>query len=260
MAQAENTGDKGAAPGQGAIREENRDAAQSEGEAGTEAEGAECGGGGEAEGRGDEHGGEEELPAESKGANESTGGGGGVPAEDGVEGKTEGQDASAENQGEANNDEKGADGEGENDGDDSEEEEEDEDEEEEDDDDEGNEEPLSLDWPETRQKQALYLFLLPIVFPLWLTVPDVRRQVSVQCLLGGCGVSGNPGLVLRREVRGNPAWQGPSIERSEGALSLGGTAPHMGDLRPHVHLSYSFHAHSVNCPSPPVPRLPSQFV
>ncbi|XP_058283182.1 sodium/potassium/calcium exchanger 1 [Hylobates moloch] len=42
----------------------------------------------------------------------------------------------------------------------------------------GNEEPLSLDWPETRQKQAIYLFLLPIVFPLWLTVPDVRRQES----------------------------------------------------------------------------------
>uniref|UniRef100_A0A452U7U5 Sodium/potassium/calcium exchanger 1 n=1 Tax=Ursus maritimus TaxID=29073 RepID=A0A452U7U5_URSMA len=43
---------------------------------------------------------------------------------------------------------------------------------------EGNEEPLSLEWPETRQKQAIYLFLLPIVFPLWLTVPDVRRLES----------------------------------------------------------------------------------
>ncbi|XP_058521647.1 sodium/potassium/calcium exchanger 1 [Ochotona princeps] len=179
VAQAENAGDKGVAAGQGVVREENREAAQPEGEAGPEAEAAECGSGGEAEGRGDEHGGEEELPAESKGANESTGWGG-VPAEDGVEGKTEGQDTSAENQGEANNDEKGADGEGGNDGGDSEEEEEEEDEdeeeEEEEDDDEGNEEPLSLDWPETRQKQALYLFLLPIVFPLWLTVPDVRRQ------------------------------------------------------------------------------------
>ncbi|XP_069480347.1 sodium/potassium/calcium exchanger 1 isoform X2 [Ambystoma mexicanum] len=36
------------------------------------------------------------------------------------------------------------------------------------------EEPLSLEWPETKRKQATYLFLLPIVFPLWLTVPDVR--------------------------------------------------------------------------------------
>lgn len=39
-------------------------------------------------------------------------------------------------------------------------------------------EPLSLEWPETRRKQATYLFLLPIVFPLWLTLPDVRNLVS----------------------------------------------------------------------------------
>ena len=31
----------------------------------------------------------------------------------------------------------------------------------------------------TRRKQAIYLFLLPIVFPLWLTVPDVRRLVGL---------------------------------------------------------------------------------
>ncbi|KAJ4947198.1 hypothetical protein JOQ06_009236 [Pogonophryne albipinna] len=39
-------------------------------------------------------------------------------------------------------------------------------------------EPLSLKWPDTRRKQATYLFLLPIVFPLWLTLPDVRNLVS----------------------------------------------------------------------------------
>lgn len=41
-------------------------------------------------------------------------------------------------------------------------------------------EPLSLEWPDTRRKQATYLFLLPIIFPLWLTVPDVRNQVKIQ--------------------------------------------------------------------------------
>uniref|UniRef100_A0AAY5KXM6 Sodium/potassium/calcium exchanger 1 n=1 Tax=Esox lucius TaxID=8010 RepID=A0AAY5KXM6_ESOLU len=46
------------------------------------------------------------------------------------------------------------------------------------DDDEENEEPLSLEWPDTRRKQATYLLLLPIVFPLWLTVPDVRNPAS----------------------------------------------------------------------------------
>uniref|UniRef100_A0A3Q1CPZ2 Sodium/potassium/calcium exchanger 1 n=1 Tax=Amphiprion ocellaris TaxID=80972 RepID=A0A3Q1CPZ2_AMPOC len=38
--------------------------------------------------------------------------------------------------------------------------------------------PLSLKWPVTQYKQVIYLFLLPIVFPLWLTVPDVRNQKS----------------------------------------------------------------------------------
>lgn len=92
--------------------------------------------------------------------------------------------------GEAKNNEKCADGEGGNGGDSDEDEEEGEEEEEEEEDEEEEEEeeeveeeqdvPLSLEWPRSRQKQALYLFLLPIVLPLWLTVPDVRRPVSVQ--------------------------------------------------------------------------------
>ncbi|XP_063053910.1 sodium/potassium/calcium exchanger 2 [Engraulis encrasicolus] len=43
---------------------------------------------------------------------------------------------------------------------------------------EEEEEPLSLAWPETRRKQVTYLLLLPIVFPLWLTVPDIRNPAS----------------------------------------------------------------------------------
>ncbi|XP_077049431.1 sodium/potassium/calcium exchanger 1 isoform X2 [Siphateles boraxobius] len=54
----------------------------------------------------------------------------------------------------------------------------DDDDENEDEADEEGEEPLSLEWPDTRRKQATYLFLLPIVFPLWLTVPDVRNPAS----------------------------------------------------------------------------------
>ncbi|XP_055789029.1 sodium/potassium/calcium exchanger 1-like [Salvelinus fontinalis] len=55
---------------------------------------------------------------------------------------------------------------------------EDDDEEDDDDDDlDDNDKPLSLVWPDTRCKQATYLFLLPIVFPLWLTVPDVRNPL-----------------------------------------------------------------------------------
>ncbi|XP_044835246.1 sodium/potassium/calcium exchanger 1 isoform X2 [Mauremys mutica] len=60
----------------------------------------------------------------------------------------------------------------------SEEEEDCDDESEDEDEEEENDEPLSLKWPETRRKQAIYLFLLPVVFPLWLTVPDVRNPRS----------------------------------------------------------------------------------
>ncbi|KAM6306714.1 sodium/potassium/calcium exchanger 1 [Podargus strigoides] len=45
-------------------------------------------------------------------------------------------------------------------------------------DDDENDEPLSLEWPESRKKQAIYLFLFPIVFPLWSTIPDVRNPDS----------------------------------------------------------------------------------
>ncbi|KAF4017027.1 hypothetical protein G4228_008777 [Cervus hanglu yarkandensis] len=117
-----------------------------------------------------------------------------IQAGEGGEGETEEQELNAEIQGEAKDDEEGVDGEGEGDGGDNEdeeeedegeedegeedEEEEDEEEEEEEEEEDENEQPLSLEWPETRRKQAIYLFLLPIVFPLWLTVPDVRRLVG----------------------------------------------------------------------------------
>ncbi|KAI3377347.1 hypothetical protein L3Q82_008548 [Scortum barcoo] len=52
------------------------------------------------------------------------------------------------------------------------------DEEEKEEEEEEENEPLSLEWPETRRKQATYLFLLPIVFPLWITLPDVRNLPS----------------------------------------------------------------------------------
>uniref|UniRef100_A0A3B4GV21 Sodium/potassium/calcium exchanger 1 n=1 Tax=Pundamilia nyererei TaxID=303518 RepID=A0A3B4GV21_9CICH len=55
---------------------------------------------------------------------------------------------------------------------------EDKEEEEKEEEEEEENQPLSLGWPETRRKQATYLFLLPIVFPLWLTLPDVRNLAS----------------------------------------------------------------------------------
>ncbi|TNM85923.1 hypothetical protein fugu_008194 [Takifugu bimaculatus] len=43
---------------------------------------------------------------------------------------------------------------------------------------EDEDQPLSLAWPDTLRKQITYLVILPIVFPLWLTLPDVRREVG----------------------------------------------------------------------------------
>uniref|UniRef100_A0A8B9KSQ5 Solute carrier family 24 member 2 n=1 Tax=Astyanax mexicanus TaxID=7994 RepID=A0A8B9KSQ5_ASTMX len=44
--------------------------------------------------------------------------------------------------------------------------------------DEEDDQPLSLSWPETCRKRFTYLFILPIVFPLWITLPDVRKPTS----------------------------------------------------------------------------------
>ncbi|XP_069818140.1 sodium/potassium/calcium exchanger 2 isoform X2 [Dendropsophus ebraccatus] len=38
--------------------------------------------------------------------------------------------------------------------------------------------PLSLAWPAKKRKRAVYLAVLPIVFPLWITLPDVRNASS----------------------------------------------------------------------------------
>lgn len=42
---------------------------------------------------------------------------------------------------------------------------------------ENEEKPLDMSWPEKLHRQMLYLFLSPILFPLWVTLPDVRKQV-----------------------------------------------------------------------------------
>uniref|UniRef100_A0AC11E2W1 Solute carrier family 24 member 2 n=1 Tax=Ovis aries TaxID=9940 RepID=A0AC11E2W1_SHEEP len=38
--------------------------------------------------------------------------------------------------------------------------------------------PLSLAWPSDPRKQVTFLIVLPIVFPLWITLPDVRKPSS----------------------------------------------------------------------------------
>ncbi|XP_040436164.1 sodium/potassium/calcium exchanger 2 isoform X2 [Falco naumanni] len=43
---------------------------------------------------------------------------------------------------------------------------------------EDEDQPLSLAWPDTPRKQLTYLLVLPIVFPLWASLPDVRKPSS----------------------------------------------------------------------------------
>ncbi|CAL8327479.1 unnamed protein product [Lota lota] len=43
-------------------------------------------------------------------------------------------------------------------------------------DEEEEDQPLSLSWPETYRKRFTYLVVMPIVLPLWLTLPDVRKN------------------------------------------------------------------------------------
>lgn len=41
------------------------------------------------------------------------------------------------------------------------------------------EQPLDLSWPDTTRKQLTYIILAPIMFPLYVTLPDVRIPVSL---------------------------------------------------------------------------------
>ncbi|XP_031706652.1 sodium/potassium/calcium exchanger 2-like isoform X2 [Anarrhichthys ocellatus] len=45
-------------------------------------------------------------------------------------------------------------------------------------DEEEDDQPLSLSWPESNRKRLTYLLIIPIVLPLWITLPDVRKATS----------------------------------------------------------------------------------
>lgn len=45
-------------------------------------------------------------------------------------------------------------------------------------DEEEEDQPLSLSWPDSNRKRLTYLLIIPIVLPLWLTLPDSRKTSS----------------------------------------------------------------------------------
>ena len=38
--------------------------------------------------------------------------------------------------------------------------------------------PLDMSWPETNRKRLTYILILPLILPLWLTLPDTRKPES----------------------------------------------------------------------------------
>ena len=46
--------------------------------------------------------------------------------------------------------------------------------------DEDDNAPLDLSWPKGTRKRLTYIFLAPILFPLWLTLPDTRTPQGEQ--------------------------------------------------------------------------------
>lgn len=44
--------------------------------------------------------------------------------------------------------------------------------------------PLSIAWPDTWRERLNYVALAPIIFPLWLTLPDVRREEKRKYVAG----------------------------------------------------------------------------
>jgi len=69
--------------------------------------------------------------------------------------------------------------------------------------------PLSLAWPSNPRKQVTFLIVFPIVFPLWITLPDVRKPVSrslFSWLLVKSTVYNSMRRLLPFALRGKGGW------------------------------------------------------
>ena len=42
--------------------------------------------------------------------------------------------------------------------------------------DEEENQPLDLSWPDTFRERVTYIIVLPLIIPLWLTLPDTRKE------------------------------------------------------------------------------------
>ena len=42
--------------------------------------------------------------------------------------------------------------------------------------------PLDLSWPDSWRERVTYLLFLPIIIPLYITLPDTRKQSGIRSL------------------------------------------------------------------------------
>ena len=84
-------------------------------------------------------------------------------------------------------------------------------------DEEEEDQPLSLSWPETNRKRLTYLLIIPIVLPLWLTLPDVRKPVRVcACVcVCVCVCVTKTNLILRTNKLNNSAFSSCLLDGKE---------------------------------------------
>ena len=45
---------------------------------------------------------------------------------------------------------------------------------------EDDSQPLDLSWPDSWRERVTYLLFLPIIIPLYITLPDTRKQSGIQ--------------------------------------------------------------------------------
>lgn len=47
-------------------------------------------------------------------------------------------------------------------------------------DEEGGGAPLDLSWPDSCRERVTYILFLPIIIPLWITLPDTRSDKGIK--------------------------------------------------------------------------------
>ncbi|KHJ88408.1 hypothetical protein OESDEN_11799 [Oesophagostomum dentatum] len=64
---------------------------------------------------------------------------------------------------------------------------------------EEEDQPLNMEWPDNFTKQVTYICLAPVLIPMWVTIPDVRRPCN--CGKKGTGRHGSVKFSRKQHLR-----------------------------------------------------------